>query len=482
MTIIRTNEANTAIVKFLTSQDNTDIGTSQQLMLFTNATVDKYTTYASLTEPTGGGYARITIAQNRWTVSGNYAYYDTTQNFIPVGTAYTGVVRGYALVTTGTNPKILVLETNTSLPTIMLPGYTYAINLVVKMDVQAIVPSPPIIRYLYGFGYNGRGAIGDGTTTDRHDPTPIDSLLGYKKISKYYHTLAILNGDAYGWGEDSNGQLGDGGSSYIDTPLSITGTGDCTMVAAGANHSLFILGGALYACGTGYIGGGSSVLRSAIIQIGSFTDWIFIAAGNNCSFGIRSGGQLYSWGDGAGNVLGQGSTSTVTTPQAVSGITNCTMVACGRYHTTILLSTGERLACGINNYGQFGNGAISGSTVSTFTSTDGLLTWQYIAAGINSACGIDSSDFKVWGREYSSTPVTYGSSGFTKCDMSKGVIGNPVHFIAIKNKTPFVMGKNTVGQLGDGTTTDSLTTLIQVGASTQTLAVAAGYQSSAAIY
>lgn len=77
-----------------------------EMGLFTNTTISETTTAASLTEPTGGGYARIALSSGTWTVTGSVASYPTQSFTAGVG-GYTGSIYGYFIVSTGGSPKII---------------------------------------------------------------------------------------------------------------------------------------------------------------------------------------------------------------------------------------------------------------------------------------------------------------------------------------------------------------------------------------
>ena len=88
----------------------------------------------------------------------------------------------------------------------------------------------------YAWGSNGGGRLGDGTTTDRPNPVTI-SLPNSKAFSRIStsssHALALASdGSLYGWGGNSNGQLGadPNAVAYSATPRAIS-IGATTAVA-----------------------------------------------------------------------------------------------------------------------------------------------------------------------------------------------------------------------------------------------------------
>ena len=69
----------------------------------------------------------------------------------------------------------------------------------------------------YCWGDNSNGQLGNGTTTSSLVPVAVDDCdCGATEISAGYdHTCAIIGGDVYCWGYGSKGQLGNG--TYVDT-------------------------------------------------------------------------------------------------------------------------------------------------------------------------------------------------------------------------------------------------------------------------
>jgi len=121
------NEGETLIANVIFRGADADRGTGLQLMLFTNSAIGETTTAATLTEPVGAGYARINLADASWTVAGSVASY-AAQVFTVGAGGWTGTVYGYAVVTTGTTPRILAIESDPNGPFTMASGDTYTIT------------------------------------------------------------------------------------------------------------------------------------------------------------------------------------------------------------------------------------------------------------------------------------------------------------------------------------------------------------------
>lgn len=129
MTGITTNDGETLIANMILKGADANRGASLQLGLFTNSSVSETTALGSITEPTGGTYARKTLTDASWSVTGDVGSY-ATQTFTATGSGYTGTIYGYFIATTGATPKLLALEVDPS------GSFTMAIN-----DTYAVTPT-----------------------------------------------------------------------------------------------------------------------------------------------------------------------------------------------------------------------------------------------------------------------------------------------------------------------------------------------------
>ncbi len=138
------------------------------------------------------------------------------------------------------------------------------------------------------WGQNIYGQLGDGTTTDRHVPTPVGALTsGVAAVAAgQYFTCAIkTNGSLWCWGRNFYGQLGDGTTEDRSVPTAVSGLGSGVMAAAG---------GGLHACA------------------------------------LKTDGSLWCWGENFHGQVGDGTTVDRLVPTAVSGLdTGVTKLSAG---------------------------------------------------------------------------------------------------------------------------------------------------------
>ncbi|AUG75830.1 hypothetical protein CFP65_0909 [Kitasatospora sp. MMS16-BH015] len=93
-------------------------------------------------------------------------------------------------------------------------------------------------RTLRGWGNNTNGQVGDGTLTQRTTSVPIPGLTGVVGIaSGASHNLAVLaDGTVQAWGLNDKGQLGDGTLTQRPTPVQVLAkSGNVSIVSAPSN-------------------------------------------------------------------------------------------------------------------------------------------------------------------------------------------------------------------------------------------------------
>ncbi|MGH7733800.1 MAG: RCC1 domain-containing protein, partial [Gemmatimonadales bacterium] len=131
---------------------------------------------------------------------------------------------------------------------------------------------------LFACGYNAFGELGNGATTNAATRVRVSMPTGVNTVSMAageYHSLAIgSDGRTYAWGDNSNGQLGNGTTTNSSTPLAVSVPAGVTFssLAAGAVHSLAI-GSDGNAYGWGYnalgeLGNGTTADAHTPVQVG----------------------------------------------------------------------------------------------------------------------------------------------------------------------------------------------------------------------
>ena len=260
----------------------------------------------------------------------------------------------------------------------------------------------------YCWGDNWFGQLGTGTYNDTSEaPALVTGGHKFRSLSLGFdHTCGItLSGDAYCWGYNGYGQLGNGSISYIVPNPSRT-----LLPAAAASLTL----GGIHTCGIatdniaycwgsasrGRIGNGKSsgVYSSPQAVAGGLT-YQTLKAGAHHACGVTTGSKAYCWGSNTSGQLGDGLESAYkTTPQPVTGGYSFTKVAAGGAHTCGL-TTGRALLCwGNNEWGQLGVGSTSPEPSYQPLPVAGGHVFESATCGWSHSCAIeDNGDIYCWG-------------------------------------------------------------------------------------
>jgi alpha-tubulin suppressor-like RCC1 family protein len=177
---------------------------------------------------------------------------------------------------------------------------------------------------LYSWGHNVFGQLGDGTIFTRPQAAaavvlPAGAGAITRIVAGNAHSLALTaDGKLFGWGLNTEGQLGDGSTMQHPRPVAValprrsTATG-WAQVAAGASHTLALTtDGQLYGWGCNKAGqlarlNGTSFSQAVAIGLPAKAQagtWARIAAGPAHSLAIMADGRRYTWGTPEGKPLG----------------------------------------------------------------------------------------------------------------------------------------------------------------------------------
>lgn len=281
-----------------------------------------------------------------------------------------------------------------------------------------------------------------------------------------YHTCGLTtSGVAYCWGAAWAGQIGNGflGDEEV-SPTAVTGGLNFAMVTAGLDHTCGLTRNGLAYCwganksgelGIGNRAGPEScfgsefdddVCSTAPIAVAGGLVFSTLSAGGVATCGLTASGQAYCWGRSAD-----------LTPAAVAGGLTFAAVEVGWHHSCALTSNGVAYCWGGNEYGQLGNGSVSGAQAPVAVS--GGLVFAALSAGAWHTCGVTPTGAAYcWGLGIalgngtttdSKVPVAVsGGLAFATLDAgSENTCGLTTEGAA------FCWGSNSVGQLGIGNAT-----------------------------
>ena len=222
---------------------------------------------------------------------------------------------------------------------------------------------------VYTWGNNAYGQLGDGTTTLRNVPTPVlndivavsaGGIYRYANVEEVYgkasgHTLAIKSdGTLWAWGENTNGQLGDGTRTQRLKPIQIMT--DVVSCAAGGNFSMAVkTDGSLWSWGfnnNGQLGDGTKTTRLSPVKI--MDDVAFASGGQNHGLAIKTDGTLWTWGENHCGQLGNG--TAIYTNSPIKIMDDVKMASASGVSSAAIKTDGTLWTWGENGNGQLGDG------------------------------------------------------------------------------------------------------------------------------
>ena len=326
--------------------------------------------------------------------------------------------------------------------------YTDTISIKTKIGWEQLSTSFPstcgvtLDSRAYCWGDNSDGQFGNGTYTSSNTPVAVSqgampAGATIKQISAgLFYTCAIASDNkAYCWGYNSSGQLGNGTNTSSNVPVAVS---------------------------QGAMPAGATIKQ--------------ISAGASTACAIASNNKAYCWGNNGSGQLGNGSTTASNTPVAVSQgamPAGATVRQIAGGSTSCAIASNDKAYCwGGNTYGQLGNGTSTSSNVPVAVSQGalpgGTSIRQIDTTNYSSTCAL-ASDSKAycWGYNAygqlgngtttnSNTPVAVSqgampggvtirqvdTSGYTTC-----AIGS--------DNRVYCWGEARVGKLGNGSTSNS---------------------------
>ncbi len=342
-------------------------------------------------------------------------------------------------------------------------------------DSNCVVTSTGTVKCWGGndFGQLGEGVALNASNRFKVTPVTVANVTGAKQVAMgYNHACAISQTGAVScWGDNNNGQLGDGTQTARLQATSVVGlTTEVTQLALSYQSSCALLENGNIQCwgsnSQGELAIGATTVRSLspqTVTLGANLKAKRLVAGKHHVCAISQNDSLFCWGANDAGQLGLNDQVTRYQPTQISLAGSVQQLDAGFAHTCVARAN-DVYCWGLNNKGQLGNDSTTDSAVPVVVS----LTASVVdfALGKEHSCAV-TSDNKTycWGsRQAGQTAQTIDAATLDKKPIlvasltgKRRVSAGDFHSCSIEdNSIVKCWGKNDLGQLANGSS-DSAT-------------------------
>lgn len=311
----------------------------------------------------------------------------------------------------------------------------------------------------YCWGRNGDGEVGDGTRDERTRPVLVSTLTevaglaagGYPDSGPVGHTCGWRrDGSAYCWGAGSLGQIGDGGARDRLLPVPVDLPPVAGMALGGDHSCAWTASGEAYCWGDnafGQLGDGTTEPQVTPQAVPDLEDVAAMVAGYGYTCAVHGDGTVTCWG----LRLGFEGLPYDPRPTIVPGLEETFGLGAGESHCCALTPAGVLSCWGDNYFGQLGDGSTGDRTYAAEVSVAPVVD---VEAGDIATCAVTREGaLFCWG--------CYIPEPMGRCHESPFEAGGlpPVSGVAVgagfgcawtAAGAAYCWGDNSYGQLGNG--------------------------------
>jgi alpha-tubulin suppressor-like RCC1 family protein len=292
----------------------------------------------------------------------------------------------------------------------------------------------------------------------------------------YNHTLALKdNGQAWGWGINTSGELGIGSNTAgSSSPVQVVGAHSFIQIFTGYQCSAGLKdSGQVWTWGInayGQLGNNTITSYNSPIQVVGAHSFVRIMGGSQNFYGTKDTNIIWGWGRNDFGQLGDNTIANKSSPVQIVGNHSFSQIRTSGYHCIALKDDGRAWAWGVNSWGQLGTSSIT--NYSSPVQVVGAHSFIAIAAEYNGSSYGLKVDGSIWSWGYNNYGQL-GTNNTTNYSSPVQVVGNH-SFVGLvsgqyicralkSNGATWSWGYNVDGRCGIATAASYLSPVLTVG-------------------
>ena len=280
----------------------------------------------------------------------------------------------------------------------------------------------------------------------QHTPTIVSGISGVKSVSVGKNTVCVLSTDVYCLGQIVKS----------DNFVQIPNTNGAAAISVGQDFACSLVVGSVRCWGDnsqGQLGQGDFSVQNSLVNVIGISDAIAISTGSQFACALTSSA-TFCWGDNSSSQIAAG-TSDQATRVPVAFVTPVAITS-GSNYSCALLQDASVKCIGDNSKGQSG---VLSSSITPLTVT-GRGAAVEVSAGTDTTCVIDTNNnLNCWGVLKPELPSGSKYSTVAVGDASACAVGS--------DSKVYCWGSNSAGQLGDGSNRSSTVPVVVTGFGTR---------------